>query len=110
MAPYWSVELARTCPLRELLTHLYVLLPVLDDDKHYYIGDEEVDKLLRFGDGWLADHPERETIATRYLKHRTAASPARPRPPRRGRVRVRRPRRRGPALARDLAEESLERP
>lgn len=71
MAPYWSVELARTCPLRELLTHLYVLLPVLDDDKHYFIGDEEVDKLLRFGDGWLADHPERETIATRYLKHRT---------------------------------------
>lgn len=70
MAPYFSVELVRTCPLRELLAHLYVLIPVLDDDKHYYIGDEEVDKLLRFGDGWLAGHPERETIAARYLKHR----------------------------------------
>ena len=70
MAPYFSVELVRTCPLRELLAHLYVLIPVLDDDKHYYIGDEEVEKLLRFGDGWLAAHPERETIAARYLKHR----------------------------------------
>ncbi len=69
-APYFSVELIRTCPLRELLAHLYVLIPVLDDEKHYYIGDEEVDKLLRFGEGWLATHPERDTIALRYLKHR----------------------------------------
>lgn len=69
-APHLSVELSRTAPLRELLAHLYVLVPVLDDDKHYYIGDEEVEKLLRFGDGWLADHPERATIAERYLKHR----------------------------------------
>lgn len=76
MAHYWSVALARSCPLRELLAHLYVLLPVLDDDKHYYIGDEEVEKLLRFGDGWLADHPERDTIATRYLKHRTGLARA----------------------------------
>lgn len=70
MAHYHDVELTRTCPLRELLAHLYVLIPVLDDEKHYYIGDDEVDKLLRFGEGWLAAHPERETIASRYLKHR----------------------------------------
>jgi 3' terminal RNA ribose 2'-O-methyltransferase Hen1 len=55
--------------LAELLTHLYVLVPVLDDEKHYWIGDEEVDKLLRHGDEWLAAHPERELIAGRYLKH-----------------------------------------
>jgi len=70
MAPYYDVELVREGPLRELLAHLYVLIPVLDDEKHYYIGDEEVDKLLRVGEGWLASHPERETIASRYLKHR----------------------------------------
>jgi len=70
MAPYYDVELIREGPLRELLAHLYVLIPVLDDEKHYYIGDEEVDKLLRVGEGWLASHPERETIASRYLKHR----------------------------------------
>ncbi|WP_434417860.1 3' terminal RNA ribose 2'-O-methyltransferase Hen1 [Nannocystis pusilla] len=70
--PYFAVELRRTAPLRELLTHLYVLIPVLDDDKHYYIGDDEVEKLLRFGEGWLAGHPERESIARRYLKHRAS--------------------------------------
>ena len=49
--------------LRDLLTHLYVLIPVLDDDKHYWVGDDEVEKLLRHGEGWLAAHPERELIA-----------------------------------------------
>jgi 3' terminal RNA ribose 2'-O-methyltransferase Hen1 len=46
-----------------------VLVPVLDDDKHYWVGDDEVDKLVRRGEGWLATHPEREVIARRYLKH-----------------------------------------
>ena len=52
-----------------LLTHLYVLLPVLDDDKHYWVGDDEVAKLLRFGEGWLSGHPQRDLISRRYLKH-----------------------------------------
>ncbi len=55
--------------LSELLTHLYVLVPVLDKEKHYWVGDDEVDKLLRRGEGWLAAHPERELIAHRYLKY-----------------------------------------
>ncbi|WP_437899953.1 3' terminal RNA ribose 2'-O-methyltransferase Hen1 [Sorangium sp. So ce124] len=66
---YLRVSLARTCRLRELLAHLYVLVPVLDDKKHYYVGDAEVDNLLAKGKGWLAEHPEREAIALRYLKH-----------------------------------------
>jgi len=45
-------------------------MPVLDNDKHYWVGDDEVDKLLRHGEGWLASHPEREAITTRYLKYR----------------------------------------
>lgn len=72
MSVYHAVVLRRVCALRELLAHLYVLIPVLDDAKHYFIGDAEVDKLLRFGEGWLADHPERELIARRYLKHRAS--------------------------------------
>ncbi|MCH7923020.1 MAG: 3' terminal RNA ribose 2'-O-methyltransferase Hen1, partial [Nitrospinae bacterium] len=56
--------------LADLLTHLYVLIPVLDNDKHYWVGGEEVDKLLKRGEGWLAGHPEKELIANRYLKHR----------------------------------------
>jgi 3' terminal RNA ribose 2'-O-methyltransferase Hen1 len=58
--------------LRDLLAHLYVLIPVLDDAKHYWVGDDEVAKLLRQGEGWLAAHPSRELIARRYLKHRAS--------------------------------------
>ncbi len=69
-SPYFTLHLAAQVRLQELLTHLYVLIPVLDNDKHYYVGDDEVEKLLRFGHGWLAIHPERELITQRYLKHR----------------------------------------
>lgn len=68
-SPYFTVTLKATVRLSDLLTHLYVLIPVLDDDKHYWVGDEEVDKLLRHGEGWLRAHPERELITNRYLKH-----------------------------------------
>ncbi|HEX9936040.1 MAG TPA: 3' terminal RNA ribose 2'-O-methyltransferase Hen1 [Longimicrobium sp.] len=67
---YFTVTLTATRPLHELLTHLYVLIPVLDNAKHYWVGDDEVEKLLRHGEGWLGDHPERDLIARRYLKHR----------------------------------------
>jgi 3' terminal RNA ribose 2'-O-methyltransferase Hen1 len=53
-----------------LLAHLYVLIPVLDDEKHYYVGEEEIEKLLRYGEGWLKHHPELELITRRYLRHR----------------------------------------
>jgi 3' terminal RNA ribose 2'-O-methyltransferase Hen1 len=69
-SPYYTVQLRGQVRLRELLTHLYVLIPVLDNEKHYWVGDDEVEKLLRHGAGWLADHPEKEAIATRYLKYR----------------------------------------
>src|SRR5262249_37911369 len=66
---YFDVTISGTVPLRQLLTHLYVLIPVLDDEKHYWVGTDEIDKLLRRGEGWLPQHPERELIARRYLKH-----------------------------------------
>jgi 3' terminal RNA ribose 2'-O-methyltransferase Hen1 len=66
---YYRVELEARLPLHQLLSHLYVLVPVLDNDKHYWVGDDEVEKLLRHGEGWLASHPEREVITRRYLKH-----------------------------------------
>ena len=66
---YFTVTLENTCRLSELLTHLYVLIPVLDDEKHYWVGDAEIEKLLKHGNNWLAEHPEQEAIARRYLKH-----------------------------------------
>lgn len=65
---YYSLTLEGTCRLKDLLSHLYVLVPVLDEEKHYWFGDDEVDKLLRHGEGWLASHPEKNLIARRYLK------------------------------------------
>lgn len=67
-SPYFAVELAATVRLADLLSHLYVLIPVLDDEKHYWVSHDEVEKLLRHGAGWLAGHPEKEQIAARYLK------------------------------------------
>ncbi|UEM07145.1 3' terminal RNA ribose 2'-O-methyltransferase Hen1 (plasmid) [Skermanella rosea] len=64
-----AVTLRADCRLADLLTHLAVLVPVLDDAKHYYVGADEVDKLLRRGEGWLAGHPDRDLIARRYLRH-----------------------------------------
>ena len=66
---YFTVNLKGTCRLQELLSHLYVLVPVLDDDKHYYVGEDEVEKLLRRGERWLPAHPERDLITERYLKY-----------------------------------------
>jgi 3' terminal RNA ribose 2'-O-methyltransferase Hen1 len=69
-SPYYSLTLSKTATLSELLTHLYVLIPVFDNFKHYYVGNEELEKLLKQGEGWLASHPKREAIVRRYLKHR----------------------------------------
>src|SRR5688500_10888688 len=70
-SPYLDVTLRGTTTLQALLSHVYVLVPVLDDQKHYWVSDDEVDKLLRAGEGWLAAHPERDAITRRYLRRRT---------------------------------------
>lgn len=62
--------------LRDLLRHLYVLVPVLDAQKHYWVGEDEVEKLLTRGEGWLGDHPDRELIVNRYLKHQRSLARA----------------------------------
>lgn len=66
---YFTMSLQATCRLQDLLSHLYVLIPVLDDDKHYWVDHAEVEKLLRHGEGWLPSHPEQELIVNRYLKY-----------------------------------------
>ncbi len=67
-SPYVSLEISATITLQMLLTHLYVLIPVLDNEKHYWVGEDEIEKLLKRGEGWLSQHPEKELIVERYLK------------------------------------------
>ena len=64
---YFTLTLKNTLALKDLLSHLYVLIPVLDNEKHYFITQNEVEKLLQKGKGWLEQHPEREIIVSRYL-------------------------------------------
>ena len=69
-SPYFSVTIRQTVTLSDLLTHLYVLVPVFDAKKHYFVGHDEMEKLLAKGEGWLARHPAKDEIARRYLGNR----------------------------------------
>jgi 3' terminal RNA ribose 2'-O-methyltransferase Hen1 len=67
---YVDLTLTGTLRLADALNHLYVLMPVLDDAKHYWVSPDEIEKLIRAGDGWLAGHPDKALISRRYLAHR----------------------------------------
>src|SRR5580698_10770961 len=67
-SPYVALTIAGTVRLQDLLTHLYVLIPVLDNEKHYWVANDEIEKLLKRGEGWLGTHPEKDLIVSRYLK------------------------------------------
>ena len=68
-SPYFDVRISAACRVRDLLGQLYVLLPVLDGDKHYWVSKDEIDKLVDGAGQWLAGHPERDLIIRRYLRH-----------------------------------------
>jgi len=67
---YVNLNISGKVRLRDLLKHLYVLIPVFDRQKHYWVGADEVEKLLRIGEDWLPDHPEKTYITGRYLNRR----------------------------------------
>ncbi|WP_426593664.1 3' terminal RNA ribose 2'-O-methyltransferase Hen1 [Cellulomonas sp. McL0617] len=69
-APYGDVRLTGVLTVAEALRHLYVLLPALDGGKHYFVGPDEVDKIVRAAGEWLGGHPERDWILRRTLAHR----------------------------------------
>jgi 3' terminal RNA ribose 2'-O-methyltransferase Hen1 len=103
---YVSLTLSGLQRVADALSHLYVLIPVMDDDKHYWVGDDEVEKLLAKGGAWLASHPEKELIARRYLKNRRSLARvalARLAPEAEEEVLEEKP-------TRDAREEALERP
>ncbi len=69
-AHLFGVTLDGQQTVRDVLRHLYVLIPVLDNTKHYWVGQEEIEKLLAHSGSWLATHPERELITRRYLRYK----------------------------------------
>jgi 3' terminal RNA ribose 2'-O-methyltransferase Hen1 len=73
---YLDLRLIGDVRLADALNHLYVLLPVLDNAKHYWVSTDEIDKLIRAGGDWLAAHPEKAFITRRYLAHRNELTTA----------------------------------
>ena len=73
-SPYVELKLSQKIRLRDLLKHLYLLIPVFDRQKHYWVGSAEVDKLLGHGEEWLAQHPEKEFIVRRYFERKRSFS------------------------------------
>lgn len=71
---YFTVTLKNEITLQALLSHLYVLIPVMDNEKHYWVNEEEITKLMNKGKGWLENHPSREIIVRRYLRHQRKLS------------------------------------
>ncbi len=69
---YVSLTLRGEHRVSDALSHLYVLIPALDAEKHYWVGEDEIDKLLAKAIGWLGSHPQKEQIAQRYLKRRSS--------------------------------------
>jgi 3' terminal RNA ribose 2'-O-methyltransferase Hen1 len=68
--PDWGKSHYFSVRLSDLLSHLYVLLPAIDGDKHYYVGSDEAQKLVAKGANWLAQHPARDWIMHAYLNRR----------------------------------------
>src|SRR5262249_8362878 len=102
---YLTLRLSGSARLSALLNQLYVLIPVLDDDKHYWVGEDEVNKLLARGEGWLAQHPARELIVQRYLIHRRSLAYLAL-----ARLVPETEEKQAAPASRDTAEETLERP
>lgn len=67
---YIDLTISGTVTLSNLLNHLYVLIPVFDKQKHYYVSADEIEKLMKHGEGWLANHPARNKIVNRYFSMR----------------------------------------
>ncbi len=71
-SPYIDLTIRGKVKLSDLLNHIYVLIPVFDRQKHYYMTGNETDKLLKHGEGWLSGHPARNLIVRRYFGNRRA--------------------------------------
>jgi len=69
-SPYINLTISGEVKLCDMLNHLYVLIPVFDKRKHYYMAKDEVDKLIRHGEGWLDTHPYRDKLIRRYFGKR----------------------------------------
>lgn len=64
---YYNITIKKKTTIKEVLRHIYILVPSLDIDKHYFVSENEIDKLERYGEPWIQSHPFKEEIISRYM-------------------------------------------
>jgi len=62
------LTLTNTITLKKALQQIFILIPVMDDYKHYFIDEAERERLENYGEGWLETHPMREFIYKKALR------------------------------------------
>jgi 3' terminal RNA ribose 2'-O-methyltransferase Hen1 len=62
------VTLSGRQSVQSALKHVSILIPVIDNYKHYFLDEREVEKLDRYGEGWLEEHPMKQMIVKRALR------------------------------------------
>lgn len=62
------IQISGQQTLQQMLRQLYILIPVLDNYKHYYINEDEIERLRRYGEGWLSTHPQHDLMIKRSLR------------------------------------------
>ena len=68
------ISLKGSTTLQHGLRQLFVLIPVLDNYKHYYIDEKEIEKIERYGEGWLENHPLKSFILRQALRFKEVYS------------------------------------
>ena len=53
--------------LKDLLSQLYILIPVFDRYLHFWIDEPQLQRFIRLTAGWLESHPEKRFILTEYF-------------------------------------------
>lgn len=62
------LKLSNEITLQKALQQFFILIPVMDDYKHYYIDETEKERLVNYGEGWLEEHPQRDFIYKKALR------------------------------------------
>ncbi|MDN4617361.1 3' terminal RNA ribose 2'-O-methyltransferase Hen1 [Paenibacillus sp. PsM32] len=62
------IQISGQQTLQQMLRQVYILIPVLDNYKHYYINEDEIERLRRYGEGWLSTHPQHDLMIKRSLR------------------------------------------
>jgi 3' terminal RNA ribose 2'-O-methyltransferase Hen1 len=62
------VTISGSQTVQNALKHVSILIPVIDNYKHYFLDEREVEKLDRYGEGWLESHPLKQLIVKRALR------------------------------------------